>query len=753
VKDSANGGASPPAHIGVTASHGFQVGDHNLQVNILVGESQLAGLVVVGNVPQAPTAFQSREDLMARLRTAGPGISVVRAVTGMRGVGKSQLAAAYARECHAAGWRLIAWVDAEDTPSALNGLAMIAERLGVARTGKSLEDIGREVRNRLEGDGDRCLVVFDNVTDFGALRPYLPSIGQVQVVLTSTQGTVTGDDSAVPVDVFRDDEALAFLAKRTGRDDQGGARSLAAELGHLPLALSQAASLIAMQRISYPVYLERLKSFPVLEHLPPAPGDPYPRGAAEAILLSVDAALAADAGTLCGDLLSVLSLMSPEGVSRRLLYTGSADVFGTGTAGGSVERIDMALARLAEASLLSYSIDGEVVSVHRLIMRVVRERARHNGTLQDHGARTVELLKANCREVADPWQLPAIARELVRQVSTVTEYLAADVDPESLLALSGWAAWCVNNLGDDPLQGTMFAAKVAADTERLLGPEHHQTLTAKSNVAFTYLTTGQATKAVQVAKAVLADCERLLGPDDATTMTARHHLASAYDATGQTTDAVPLFERALADTERTLGAADPVTLTVRSNLASAYLELGRGEEAVLLYEAVLDQRERLLGSEHRDTVSSRNSLAHAYKTIGRIDKAVPLYESALADSERAIGPGHPLTLTLRNNLAAAYQAVGRTARAVQVLESVLADRKRVLGSEHPETLSSLNNLAYAYRAAGRTSEALALYESALAGLERTLGPEHPQTAIVRDNLAIARSQAEPQDNVPPAETL
>ena len=115
----------------ITGSQGFQVGDHNIQVNVLFGGQQPRGSIVAGNIPQAPPAFQPRADLMARLRAAGPGVSVVRAVTGMRGVGKTQLAAAYANECIDGGWRLVAWVNAEDTPAILNGLAVVATRLGM----------------------------------------------------------------------------------------------------------------------------------------------------------------------------------------------------------------------------------------------------------------------------------------------------------------------------------------------------------------------------------------------------------------------------------------------------------------------------------------------------------------------------------------------------------------------------------------------------------------------------------------------
>src|SRR5712691_6936681 len=192
---------APARRAEIADSQGFQAGDRNMQVNFLFGGSKPAGPVVAGEVPQEAVAFQPRAGLLGVLRSGGPGVSVVTAVTGLRGVGKTQVAAAFARECVEAGWRLVAWVDAQDAGSVVAGLAVVAARLGIAQ-GLGAEDAAVAVRNWLEADGSSCLLVFDNAADLGVVRRFVPAAGKSRVVVTTT-GLVAGVRAAlVPVGVL-----------------------------------------------------------------------------------------------------------------------------------------------------------------------------------------------------------------------------------------------------------------------------------------------------------------------------------------------------------------------------------------------------------------------------------------------------------------------------------------------------------------------------------------------------------------------
>ena len=721
---------------------GGQFGDHNLQINLFAGEAP-RGPVVAGNVPQAPPAFQPREDLMSRLRAAGPGVSVVRAVTGMRGVGKTQLAAAYARECIDAGWRLVAWVNAEDTPSIVSGLAMVADRLGISSRGTDLELVATHVRNRLEADGDRCLLVFDNVADPDAVRPYVPSAGKSQVVVTSVQASALALGNPAPVDVFTEEESLGFLAERTGRHDSDGAKALAGEVGHLPLALAQAAAVIQAQRLTYPVYLNRLNEHPARKYLSRTKGDPYPRGVAEAILLSIDAVIAVDPAGRCGDLLAMISLLSPDGVERPLLYFAES--------ANGAEAADEALGRLADASLLTFSGAAEsrepAVTAHRLVMRVARERCIQDATLTAVGAETCAMLAAAAGSLGEPWQHRTAARDLVRHVVALNDHLRPHVHAddkaltEALLDRRGWALSCLNALGDSAAQAIELGEPLVADDARALGEHHPMTLAARSDLAMAYWVSGRVDEAVPLLERTLADRVRVLGEEHPDTLSSRNNLGAAYRAAGQEYEAIQMLERTLADRVRVLGEDHPDTLMTQNNLAMAYHTADRNGESIALHERTLAARMRVLGEDHPDTLESRSNLAETYRVTGWWIQAVQLSQDVLADRVRVLGENHPRTLLSRNNLALAHWTARREAVAIQMLEETLADSLRVLGGEHETTLTLLQHVAFLYERVGRADEAIPLFEMTLAGRRRGFGEEHWTTAIARKNLEIARQEA------------
>ena len=438
------------------------------------------------------------------------------------------MAAAYARARLAAGWRLVAWVNASDPGSLLAGLAGVAEAAGLTGQGTG-GDAGRVVRHWLEAGGDRCLIVFDDATDADALRPYVPAGGKGRVLITSNRRSVANLGTGVGVEVFSAAEALAFLADRTGLADPAGAAAVAAELGYLPLALAQAAAVIAGQHLGYGTYLERLRALPVTQYLTRDEGQPYPHGVAEAVLLSLDAVRAGDQGGVCAGVMEILAVLSAAGVSRELLHeAGQAGVLSGGehrdVAAASV--VDEALARLAERSLLTFSLDGQAVTVHRLAMRVVRDGLARRGRLAAVCRNAATVLGARAEALKGSQDRRAI-RDVPEQVAALLDNAAGsagEADDElarMLLQLRLGALWLLNELGDSASQAIAVGGPLTADFEQALGPEHPDTLASQSNLANAYRDTGRYAKATALHEQALAAYTRVLGPYHPSTLQSR----------------------------------------------------------------------------------------------------------------------------------------------------------------------------------------------------------------------------------------
>ncbi len=609
--------------------------------------------VVVGDIPVEPPGFQPRTSVLERLDRAGARVSVIHTTTGLQGRGATQLAAAYARAKLAAGWRLVAWVNAADTGSLQAGLAAVAEATGLTDgSGRAVADAGQAVRYLLETDGGGCLLVFDDVADPEALSPFVPAEGTAQVLIVSTRQTAPNLTTSAAADVFGAGEALSFLTARTGLDDEAGAAEVAAVLGHLPLALALAVPLIRGQRQGYARYLDRLQTIPAEVSLEGDDGQRYPHGVARAVLLSLAAVRAADKTGTCSRVMAIMAVLSAAGVRREVLHVaGRAGVLAGGGRRITADLVDQVLEWLADRSLLTFSLDGQTVMMHRLVAQVVRDGLARQGRPGAVCWVAASVLEAHAIAVAGLQDRPAV-RRIPQQVTALLEHtagLAEGVDEELaeiLLRLRFISLYHLIELGDSAIQAVAVGESLTTDLERLLGPSHLDTLNA------------------------------------------RNSLAAAYLAAGRVADAISLFEQTLAVLVSQLGPDHPDTLTLQNNLASAYQDAGRVAEAIHLYELNVAERERVLGVDHPGTLTSWGNLAAAYLDTDRAADAVPLLEQTLAGRERVLGSDHPDTRTSRRNLARAYQDTGRTADAIPLLEQTPAGRPRVLRPDYPQTARS-----------------------------------------------------------------
>lgn len=639
------------------------------------------GPVVVGLIPQRPLAFQPRAALRDQYDVAGRTV----AFTGMRGIGKTQIAAAIARACIEDEWPVVAWIAASAPEEVAAGFAELAMALGLREDDDDAAAAAERAR-RWAQTASRCLLVLDDAADPDLVRPWLPAAGAT-VVITSTRHGFDDLATVIEVGVFTDEESLSLLGARTTLDDPSNARSLAEEVGHLPLALAQSAAVIRRQRLTYPEFLHRLRMLPVQDYLSRRSGDPYPVGAAAAILLSFASVERDDPRATA--LIEVLALLSPAGVAREL-------VRGMGTPA----EIDDLLGLLAEASLLSFGIDGATVIMHRFVQRVARDRARMSERLAAAASSAARLLIDTLEAQAHSVRAVEELDGLGRQISALWTAVAQDVT------------------GDWP---------AATDLLKLRAGE----LTLLVSIS-------EVGKALELGGTTYADSRRILGPEHPETLRVRNNLAGAHSAAGDHDRASALFQRNLRVQTATLGALHPETMATRNNLAYMHLNAGRSQRAVRMLEEVLSDRTERLGPDHPDTLLSLCNLGVAYGRTGRLPEAVEKLEDALRERQRVLGRDHAEIITTLRALEEVHNRAGHLDEAVALREEILTRYERVFGAAHPQTVIARSLLADAYVAAGRQDRAIRTLERNLNAIGKEYGPDAVITQIARRNLDAAR---------------
>jgi tetratricopeptide (TPR) repeat protein len=454
----------------------------------------------------------------------------IAAVTGMGGVGKTELAWQYAQSHRADYPGGIWWLAGLERVSQIlvNG-----QRMGLGQPPDTLESDRDQVLwvydqwLKTIPDGVRLLIL-DDVPNYGAIRPLLPEDSRFRVLMT-TREQFGKPVKRLDLGVLKRAAGFRLLQRLVDDDDRiraevAVAQALCEWVGRLPLGIELIGRhLASRQTLKLATLLERLESqrfqAAALRQVPSEM--PYRDNLEAAFELSWQL-LRPDAKTLGG----MLSVFAQAPIAKEWVAACLPD--------WDEEPLEEAETALIQKSLLSLE-EGQYL-LHALIREFFR--ARLEGELQSLADRLRRGLAQALTAVAQTVPQTVTQADLARVQGAMPHWQVVAEQLTSLLE------------DQDALWPFVALGRVAAGQSRWQEAERWD-------------------------KACLELAEQRFGTDHPATATSMNNLAALYDTTGRYGEAEPLYQRALAIREQQLGADHPDTALSLNNLAALYDTTGR----------------------------------------------------------------------------------------------------------------------------------------------------------------------------------
>ncbi|WNI29273.1 FxSxx-COOH system tetratricopeptide repeat protein [Streptomyces sp. ITFR-6] len=687
---------------------------------------------VWGGVPRRNTRFTGREELLAGIgeafHTGAPAGAAV-TLSGMPGVGKTQLAAEYV---HRFGFEydVVWWVPADRRAPTRQKLAELAPGLGLS-TGPEYGERLRAVHESLRRGEPyaRWLVVLDGADEPDQIRDLVPA-GTGHVLITSRNAGQEGRDAPVEVPAYRREESVAFIRLRAPRLNHAEADRLAEALEDLPLLLDQTAGWLTDSGLPVEEYLG------LLEH---------PRQH-DVVKVSADYPLAFHTGwsvqlTELGEsapesyeLLRLCAFFAPGSIPVRLL--DGAALPGPLTDDARRARavrhlVDRSAVRLEADPDPLAAADGEALQIHRMVHQFVRGGIAGSDRPVYREAARRALAAADPGDPADIRHWPAYAA-LTPHLKWA-EVLESEEPPVQRLVLN-----CLRYmyLSGEYGSGVRFAAPAMESWQALLGPAHPRIRDLRHHYANLLRALGDYTRSEAVERTTAEFLAAERGELDPDHLRAAGGLAADLRGLGRYREALYLSVSIRDRYRRLLGHDDPRTLNAENNVAVSLRLLGRYRQALEADEFTLERRRAVLPERAPATLYSEINLATDLRLLGRHREAETALRRTAGRHLRWMGGNNPQTLRAQYHLALCQYALEGAASALPALAATRDSSLRLLGEHDPLTLLISTAAAGAEREAGDPGRALRLHEQVVDGYRRMLGDRHPYTVGAEGNLGL-----------------
>lgn len=712
------------------------------QENVISASSDSHPYFSIWNVPYRRNPFfTGREGILVILYDAlssskRAALTQAQAISGLGGVGKTQIAVEYAYR-YRDYYDAILWVTASSRDTLITEFVMLAVLLDLPERHEQDQEIVVTAVKRWLVTNKNWLLVLDNVEDLQMVVDFLPMEGRGNVLFTTRLQALGSIAKSIEVEKMKMDEGMLFLLRRTkvlatdgslnqaSKEAQAQAADIVNTLDALPLALDQAGAYIEETKCSLPAYLNlyRTRRRELLLRRGTIPVD-HPEPVAATWSLSFQQIV--QDSPAAADLLRLLAFLNPETIPEEIITAGASELGAIlGPVAADPLQYNAAIEKLLKYSLIRRNSEGRFLSVHRLVQAVLRDGIdnKQQRLWAERAIRAINLAFPDV-EVATWTQCQRCLPNVETSMMHIQEYGLAF--PEAARLLNQAAAYLTAHA--EYTQAESLLQRALSIRQHLLPPLHPDTALTLNDLGMLYLAQGKYQQSEPLLQKALAIRQQVLGSEHPDTATGLNNLALLCYDQGKYSQAEELYQEALKIRELLFGPDHPSVAECLNNLAEVYTALGKYKRAESLYLQALGIQRQTLGPDHPDVAQTLNNLGLVYRSQGEYSQAEQYYQEALSAQERVFGPNHPNVAQTLNNLARLYRAEGDYSRSKPYYERALGIQKSVLGPDHPDVAESLYSMAKLYDSQGKYLRAEELCLQALRIQEQRLGTAHPTIA-------------------------
>lgn len=653
------------------------------------------------------------------------------AISGLGGVGKTQLAVEYCWQYGREYPGGVYWLDAfRDIDAQLLSMARSAAWVSQDESGTVVTAL---VRRRFR-DLRRALIVLDGVESDVPWELMPPRSHECHVLATS-RVDVLGFEPLL-IDGLSIEDSVEMLQKESRRifhdDELAAAGELSGQFEGLPLALELAGAWLRRRpSVSMRAYADLVRHYGLEAHGLRRRG--FELESLTGHAANLHAALRVSESVLeeqpeVATLLDALAWSGAAPMDEELLMVISG-----------LDRIRFAGA-LGTALTYQYlrRINGGRVAMHRLVQSVRRfetaPRVCDIATVSRMHA-FAAWLEQRRQDFANLPLLEGATPHLITWCE-----LAKEVGATSAALRLEWLSIYPGYLRGRYLESERVLRKVLKEMEAHSLQEPVLEARVTNDLGATEAFAARPAQAVKWYERALA-CWDLAGGEENSECALTHaNMGVAYGRLQQRENSRRHIAKALALHERHFGRLSR-QMGLALNMAGIACRLLRMyEQAITHFKESLQIRLRVLGEMHPDTAHSYSELARYHFALHEHRAALSNYSRALEVYTQSSGPRHPMAAICIDGAGSVYLAQGEFVMAQRSFELAWSIFSESLGDSYPAAVWSRVRLAEAYAKDGKLNRARSIFEELLQNLS---GPLREEVAGVRPkvlgNVTLPRS--------------